>query len=229
MPFPATRPRPIATSKSNSSPRSSSPAPVLDRSSSEDTRKDRRCIPTDNQFLAWGHLQPPWAATPVDFVVPTVSKPYGKQPQLNSEVAPKRDCQSAMSTMAFLERSDKGQLDLELSVQATDDWSMSLLGTEGSTFEIHPADAIDEPDFRTRVVQLADLLEDTIPTKNKKKPRRNAKDGDFEVIPHVRSVIALDDKAAPEPEIDEPWEHIYGADEDQLVHEPSYASIAALN
>ena len=34
---------------------------------------------------------------------------------------------------------------------------------------------------------------------------------DFEVIPHIRSVIVLDDIAnVHDMDLDEPWEHIYG-------------------
>jgi hypothetical protein len=34
---------------------------------------------------------------------------------------------------------------------------------------------------------------------------------DFEVIPHIRSVIALDDMGiVHDMDLDEPWEHIYG-------------------
>lgn len=37
--------------------------------------------------------------------------------------------------------------------------------------------------------------------------------GDFEVIPPVRSVIALDDAAkVHDMDLDEPWEHIYAND-----------------
>ena len=32
---------------------------------------------------------------------------------------------------------------------------------------------------------------------------------DFEVIPHIRSVIALDDAFVHDMDLDEPWEHIY--------------------
>jgi len=44
---------------------------------------------------------------------------------------------------------------------------------------------------------------------SQRKPRKlNA--GDFEVIPHLRSVIALDDAAiAHDMDLEEPWEHIY--------------------
>ena len=37
---------------------------------------------------------------------------------------------------------------------------------------------------------------------------------DFEVIPHIRSVIALDDVAIiHDMDLDEPWEHIYDSGE----------------
>lgn len=54
-------------------------------------------------------------------------------------------------------------------------------------------------------------------------------EGDFEIIPHVRSVIALDDDTTPDVEVDEPWEHIYGDDDEQPDKELSYAAIASLN
>jgi len=71
-------------------------------------------------------------------------------------------------------------------------------------------------------VQLADLIVT-------KKPRRQGKDGDFEVIPPVRSVIVLDDPVTPDMDFDEPWEHIYGVDDDMPSYEPSYAKIVSLN
>ncbi|KAH9926422.1 uncharacterized protein B0H18DRAFT_1118922 [Fomitopsis serialis] len=48
---------------------------------------------------------------------------------------------------------------------------------------------------------------------------------DFEVVPKVRSVIALDDHAPPLPEVDEPWEHVTLEDEHDLA--PSYAQVVA--
>jgi hypothetical protein len=45
---------------------------------------------------------------------------------------------------------------------------------------------------------------------SQRKPRKPNAD-DFEVIPHIRSVIALDDIAiVHDMDLDEPWEHIYG-------------------
>lgn len=49
---------------------------------------------------------------------------------------------------------------------------------------------------------------------------------DFEVIPKVRAVIALDDPAPVLPEVDEPWEHI-DFEEDEHDHQPSYAQVLA--
>jgi len=43
---------------------------------------------------------------------------------------------------------------------------------------------------------------------SQRKPRKPNAD-DFEVIPHIRSVIALDDVANHDMDLDEPWEHIY--------------------
>jgi len=43
---------------------------------------------------------------------------------------------------------------------------------------------------------------------SQKKPRKPNAD-DFEVIPRIRSVIALDDAFVHDMDLDEPWEHIY--------------------
>ncbi|KAI0313216.1 hypothetical protein OF83DRAFT_1175884 [Amylostereum chailletii] len=84
-------------------------------------------------------------------------------------------------------------------------------------------------------VKLADLIR---PAKSGKKP----KDPDFELVPHVRSVIVLDDSSAfapGEPESDEPWEYLssvalsdYNDDDDDDTDERSrtvlsYAEIVA--
>ncbi|KAJ7109749.1 hypothetical protein C8R43DRAFT_962459 [Mycena crocata] len=54
-------------------------------------------------------------------------------------------------------------------------------------------------------------------------------DGDFVVIPHC-SVIVLDDITSNDFSVDEPWEHIYGSDEEESAATtptkgPSYADI----
>ena len=52
---------------------------------------------------------------------------------------------------------------------------------------------------------------------------------DFEVIPHIRSVIALDDvDNVHDMDFDEPWEHIYGEEKvsEGKFGRPSYARVA---
>ncbi|KAL0952019.1 hypothetical protein HGRIS_008668 [Hohenbuehelia grisea] len=81
-------------------------------------------------------------------------------------------------------------------------------------------------------VQLADLIR-VRPQRKGRAPR----DGDFEVIPAVKPVIALDDHSAQdyEPAFEEPWEHINtpvsgseaGEPADQSFQVPSYASVLA--
>jgi hypothetical protein len=69
-----------------------------------------------------------------------------------------------------------------------------------------------------REVKLADLV-------TARKPRKG-KDGDFEVIPHVRSVVILDDCVGLDLSEDEPWEYIRGQyEEDVIVETRSYADI----
>ncbi|KAF8634879.1 hypothetical protein AX15_000633 [Amanita polypyramis BW_CC] len=83
----------------------------------------------------------------------------------------------------------------------------------------------EQPDLRRgkAEVSLADFV---VARKNRK-----GADNDFEVIPHVRSVIILDDDQLHDIEIDEPWEYINGIDDDQVcsdVGKPiSYAMVAA--
>ncbi|TDL20928.1 hypothetical protein BD410DRAFT_899208 [Rickenella mellea] len=58
---------------------------------------------------------------------------------------------------------------------------------------------------------------------------RKGKAGDFELIPHVRSVIVLEDHDFEEPNEDEAWEHVSGDDEDDTssVKAPSYAEVVS--
>jgi len=70
-------------------------------------------------------------------------------------------------------------------------------------------------------VKLSDLV-------TFRKPRKGL-DDDFVLIPH-RSVIVLDDFATHDLMVDEPWEHIYGSDEEESIATtptkgPSYAAI----
>jgi hypothetical protein len=68
---------------------------------------------------------------------------------------------------------------------------------------------------------------------SQRKPRKLNAD-DFEVIPHIRSVIALDDVAnVHDMDLDEPWEHIYPDDDGEenaldgagKFGRPSYARV----
>jgi len=61
-------------------------------------------------------------------------------------------------------------------------------------------------------------------------PKHRKKETDFEVVPHVRSVIVLDDDITREPDVDEGWEHI-SSDSDQSdgLKTPSYATVASLS
>lgn len=52
--------------------------------------------------------------------------------------------------------------------------------------------------------------------------------GDFEIVPNVRAVVALDDNDFEMPDIDETWEHISGAgDEKADMKAFSYAQVVA--
>ncbi|KAI0801358.1 hypothetical protein C8Q74DRAFT_1314555 [Fomes fomentarius] len=57
---------------------------------------------------------------------------------------------------------------------------------------------------------------------------RKSKAGEFELVPGMPGVIALDDQMPDDAELDEPWEHI-SADEldEKRVVPPSYATIVA--
>ncbi|KAJ3576101.1 hypothetical protein NP233_g654 [Leucocoprinus birnbaumii] len=76
-----------------------------------------------------------------------------------------------------------------------------------------------EPPSRYEV-RLADLIQAG-------KLRKPKGDGDFEVVPHIRSVIVLDDNTPDEFDVDEPWEHVLNPDS-EANKGPSYAQVAAL-
>jgi len=81
-------------------------------------------------------------------------------------------------------------------------------------------DEVVSSDLRSEV-KLADLV-------TSRKPRKG-QEGDFEVIPHIRSVIVLDDIVSQDLVIDEPWEHIYGNDEeDASAKGLSYAKVLSV-
>ncbi|KAH9854341.1 hypothetical protein C2E23DRAFT_818259 [Lenzites betulinus] len=60
------------------------------------------------------------------------------------------------------------------------------------------------------------------------KVRRSKPAGEFEIVPSIPVVIALDDRLADDAELDEPWEHI-SADEldEKRAAPPSYATVVA--
>lgn len=74
------------------------------------------------------------------------------------------------------------------------------------------------------IVNLSELV-----ASSQRKPRKLNVD-DFEVIPSIRSVIALDDVAnVHDMDLEEPWEHIYADDREGRVPDgvgkPSYARV----
>lgn len=51
--------------------------------------------------------------------------------------------------------------------------------------------------------------------------------GDFELIPHVRSVVVLDDREYDTPDIEEAWEHVSSDEDDKPVKGRSYAQVVS--
>ena len=110
---------------------------------------------------------------------------------------------------------------------------------EASEGNGHPATRSTSAAQLPLQVQLVDLL---VPTRKSQKGKgtctsdvaletfvnRAVVDGDFEVVPHIRPVIVLDDDATPDLNLDEPWEHVFVVD-DYPVDALSYAKVAALN
>ncbi|KAK0234205.1 hypothetical protein IW262DRAFT_1452740 [Armillaria fumosa] len=83
---------------------------------------------------------------------------------------------------------------------------------DGVFVESTHRDEAGPPASRKPEVKLSDLL--VWKQDRKKEP-------DFEVIPHIRSVIVLDD-FTPDLAADEPWEHI---DAEPVSKAPSYAQV----
>ncbi|KAJ8590549.1 hypothetical protein M405DRAFT_861279 [Rhizopogon salebrosus TDB-379] len=93
------------------------------------------------------------------------------------------------------------------------------LARSASPATITPAAPANKPGFPK--ISLADFV-----TFKAKKPSK-AQDADFEVLPPVRSVIALDDFGR-DIEVDEPWEFISLTPESPAWKGLSYAQAAAL-
>jgi len=74
-------------------------------------------------------------------------------------------------------------------------------------------------------VNLGDLIV------TRKSPSRKGAENDFELIPHIRSVIILDDNQPHDIDVEEPWEHITGVEDDQGYKDNakgiSYAMVVA--
>jgi hypothetical protein len=91
----------------------------------------------------------------------------------------------------------------------------------------------------TRDVKLADLVTAGRPKKSKGnlvftsfRPffhSRKPAERDFEFIPHIRSVIVLDDVFGDDIDEEEAWEHVLLEDElDEKIQCPSYAQVVAI-
>jgi len=85
-------------------------------------------------------------------------------------------------------------------------------------------DGVPSRDVAQSEVKLSDLIT------FRNKPRKGL-DGDFVVVPGHRSVIVLDDIASHDILVDEPWEHIYGTDDEEPITTkgPSYADVLSTN
>jgi hypothetical protein len=123
--------------------------------------------------------------------------------------------------------SQKEKLLREEDVDALDGFfspTLTLDGTKRRESLITPFEPVK------REVKLEDLV-----VTPQKKAGRKTRDGDFEVVPHVRAVIVLDDNAdVHDMDVDEAWEHVtLDNDDDEASSssdggEPvSYAKIAA--
>lgn len=223
-------PRPTFYTRSISKAKSSSVAPPLAllRPSEENKLPSSPpiIVPNHKESRAWEHDRQRLKKT-ADLVKTKARKAQGWAPSRG--IDPKTGLDTLDDDRAVLEASEH---DLDEVVPAP------ALGTTTTHLDY----ALSAP--RTEV-QLADLL-------ISKKPRHgrgmyisstyrvfcgahadaiaNYTAGDFEVIPHIRSVIVLDDNMTPDLDFDEPWEHIYATEDDEHTsHEPSYATIASLN
>lgn len=80
-------------------------------------------------------------------------------------------------------------------------------------------------------VKLVDLVQTSTRKPGKKGGNGGGLGGDYEVIPHVRSVIVLDGELEGKPkemDLEDAWEYIGGEDEVEMgKQKPTYATIAA--
>ncbi|OJT04571.1 hypothetical protein TRAPUB_4841 [Trametes pubescens] len=114
-------------------------------------------------------------------------------------------------------------LALSLTSASTKEDASLAHGTPGSPLVEEIIADVVERETRARgslEVHLAQLVK---PAK-----ARRSKAGEFELVPAIPLVIALDDALADDAELDEPWEHI-SADEldEKRAAPPSYATVVA--
>lgn len=117
---------------------------------------------------------------------------------------------------------------LNMTMRVKGGWDVQLEDAGVADALAGETDWIAEVEHRpaVREVSLEDLLRPG-------KPRKARKDGDFELVPGMPSVIALDDAPSPEPEVEEPWEELdFDELDDRDGTRPSsrilsYAEIAA--
>jgi len=130
---------------------------------------------------------------------------------------------TAMNTTTGKSKQRKGQGRVHESFDPKKDVGLDEedMGVQSDRVEVEQGMDGTSPSALPRAqALLADLI--VLP----RKPRKG-KDGDYEIIPHIPSVIALDDDVTPDLEVDEPWEHIYNP-EKPLSNELSYAKVASL-
>jgi len=101
------------------------------------------------------------------------------------------------------------QQDTQLKDEEVDVESLSLSLSDSVQGDPHVRNVIKAKPTLTEV-KLADL----VTFRSSKSRKGSGWEGDFEVVPHVRSVIVLDDVAVRDLEVDEPWEHVDGEDTD---------------
>lgn len=125
------------------------------------------------------------------------------------------------ASVASTTPSEKGRRLQEEDSEDGDVEGPVLLDSRPENMGVVPLMAEPSPRPPRYEVRLADFI-------RAGKPRKPKGHGDFEVIPHIRSVIVLDDNTPDEFGEDEPWEYVLNPDS-----EPdkglSYAEVAALS
>jgi hypothetical protein len=139
-------------------------------------------------------------------------------------------------------QSDKGKRleSKDVKVLVDGDVLQNVPGAFPKTGRPRRSDSFGPLPFKgPRDVKLADLVTAGKPKKSKGTcpssqiflfhGTQETTEGDFEVVPHIRSVIVLDDFSGDEKDVEEPWEHIQLGDDfdEKLINGPSYAEVVA--